>query len=73
MQYVDGVLRFVAFYFRRITPAKCNYEIYDKEMLAIIAYLNEWREWLKPMSDFVVRTDHKNLEYYKRSQKLSER
>ena len=41
MQYVDGVLRLVIFYSRRITSAECNYEIYDKEMLAIIAYLNE--------------------------------
>jgi hypothetical protein len=73
MQYVDGVLRPVAFYSRRMTPAECNYEIYDKEMLAIVACLNEWSEWLKPMASFVVRTDHKNLEYYKRPQKLSER
>ena len=73
MQYVDGVLRPVAFYSRRMTPAECNYEIYDKEMLAVVACLDEWSEWLKPMASFVVRTDHKNLEYYKRPQKLSER
>jgi Reverse transcriptase (RNA-dependent DNA polymerase)/RNase H-like domain found in reverse transcriptase len=73
MQYVDGVLRPIAFYSRRMTPAECNYEIYDKEMLAVIACLDEWREWLRPMTSFVVRTDHKNLEYYKRPQKLSER
>ena len=33
---VEGVLRPVAYYSKRINPAKNNYEIYDKELLAII-------------------------------------
>jgi hypothetical protein len=32
----DGVLRPVAFFSKKQTPAECNYEIYDKELLAII-------------------------------------
>ena len=73
MQFVDRVLRSVAFYSRRMTPAECNYEIYDKEMLAIVTCLDEWSEWLKPLISLMVRTNHKNLGYYKRFQKLSER
>jgi hypothetical protein len=73
MQYVEGVLRPVAFFSRRMTPAECNYEIYDKELLAVISCLEEWTMWLKPLKHFVVRTDHKNLEYYKSPQKLTER
>ena len=32
----DGVLYPVAFYSKNLTPAEYNYEIYNKELLAII-------------------------------------
>ena len=32
----DGVLHSVTFYSKNLLPAECNYEIYDKELLAII-------------------------------------
>ena len=32
----DGILHPVAYFSRRLVPAECNYEIYDKELLAII-------------------------------------
>ena len=32
----DGLLHPVAFFSKNLNPAKCNYEIYDKELLAII-------------------------------------
>ena len=32
----EGVLHLVAFFSRKLTLAECNYEIYDKELLAII-------------------------------------
>ena len=35
----DGVLHLVAFYSKNMTPAECNYHIYDKELLAIIRFL----------------------------------
>jgi hypothetical protein len=37
----DGMLRPVAFYSKKNNSAECNYEIYNKEMLAIICYLEE--------------------------------
>jgi hypothetical protein len=40
MQFVDGILRPVAFYSRWMIPAEYNYEIYDKEMLAIVKSLD---------------------------------
>jgi hypothetical protein len=33
---VDGTLRPVAYYSKRMNPAENNYEIYDKELLAIV-------------------------------------
>lgn len=74
MQYdEEGVLHPVAFMSKRMLPAECNYEIYDKEMLAIVRCLEEWEELLKPLPYFLIRTDHRNLQYFTKAQKLSER
>ena len=32
----QGLLRPVAFFLKKHSPAECNYEIYDKELLAVI-------------------------------------
>jgi hypothetical protein len=39
----EGILRPVAYFSSRHSPTECNYEIYDKELLAIIKALEEWR------------------------------
>jgi hypothetical protein len=39
----DGVLRPMAYFSAKYTAAECNYEIYDKKLLAIIKCLKEWR------------------------------
>jgi len=39
-----------------------NYNIYDKELLGIVATLKEWRAFLQgTVESFIVKTDHKNL------------
>ena len=40
-QKVNGKLYPVAFYFRKFTDSELNYEIHDKELLAIIAALKK--------------------------------
>jgi hypothetical protein len=40
-------LHFFAFYFRKMSLAELNYDIYDKEFLAIVAAFQEWRVYLK--------------------------
>ena len=37
----DRVLYPVAFFSRKLTPTKYNYEIYDKELLAIVNVLEQ--------------------------------
>jgi hypothetical protein len=69
----DGVLRPCGFFSKKNNSAECNYEIYDKEMLAIIRCLEEWEVELKSVRDFEIRTDHKNLEYFITAKKLTER
>ena len=74
LQYDDkGILRPVAFFSKKNSPAECNYEIHDKEMLAIIKCLQEWEAELKSVGQFTILTDHKNLEYFSKIQRLSER
>ena len=41
------MLRPVAFFSKKHVPAKYNYPIYDKELLAIIRCLEEWEAELK--------------------------
>jgi len=47
---VDDRWHPVAFRSQSMVEAKCNYEIYDKEMLAIIHALEDWRHYLEGLS-----------------------
>jgi len=43
-------------------PAECNYDVHDKELLAIVEALKEGRPYLKGSGQhFRVLTDHQNL------------
>jgi hypothetical protein len=68
-----GVLRPVAYFSKKSNPHECNYEIHDKEMLAIIRCLEEWDAELRSVTKFIVLTDHKNLEYFTKPRMLNER
>ena len=70
----DGKWRPVAYISKSLNETKRNYEIHDKEMLAIIRCLEAWRHFLEgAKSKFKVWTDHKNLEYFMSNQKLNRR
>ena len=74
-QYDDeGVLRPVAFFSKKHAPAEINYEIYDKELMAIIRAFEEWRSELEGAAfPIQVISDHKNLEYFMTTKQLSRR
>jgi transposase InsO family protein len=66
----------VAFFSKTMAPAECNYPIHDKEMLAIIRALQEWRaelESLKGENKFDIFSDHRALEYFMTTKALSAR
>jgi len=64
----------VAFYSKSLSPVERNYEIHDKEILAIIRALEEWRHFLEEAQHPVeIWTDHKNLEYFMTAKKLNRR
>ena len=70
----NGILHPVAYFSRRMSPAECNYEIYDKELLAIIWCFEEWKPELEGTGLPVkVLTDHKGLEYFMTTKKLTPR
>jgi hypothetical protein len=50
--------------YKKHTPAECNYEIYDKDLMAIIRAFEEWRREIQgTLQPIQVLSDHKNLEY----------
>jgi transposase InsO family protein len=66
----------VAYYSKSMSAPEQNYEIHDKEMLAIIRALEEWRaelEGLQRNERFDILTDHQALEYFMTKRKLSAR
>ena len=73
-QEQEGVWRPVAFMSHSLSETERNYEIYDKEMLAIMKALEEYRAILMGAQEtFEILTDHQNLEYFKKPQKLNRR
>lgn len=74
-QYDDeNILRPVAYFSSKHSAQECNYEIYDKELLAIVKCLEEWRpELLGTGEAFEILTDHKNLEYFTTTKALNQR
>lgn len=64
----------VAFFSAKHNPAECNYDIHDKELLAIIKCMKEWHSELRGLSrPFEILTDHKNLEPFTVKKVLTER
>jgi predicted aspartyl protease len=68
-----GILRTVAYLSKKFLAHECNYPIHDKELLAVIACLKDWDAELRSVREFEVITDHKNLEYFTKKQKMTER
>ena len=72
MEYKDKLWRPVAFLSKSLNKTERNYEIHDKEILVIIRGLESWKHLLEgAQSKFEIWTDHKNLEYFMKAQKLN--
>lgn len=69
----DNSWKPIAFISNALNKTEHNYEIYNKEMLAIIRGLDQWQQYLLGATKiFEIYTDHKNLEYFKKPQKLNQ-
>ena len=63
-----------AFFSKTMLPAECNYQIHDKEMLAIVRSLSHWRAELGGTNSRIrIFTDHKALEYFMTTKQLTAR
>ena len=72
MECEDGLWRPVAFLSKSLNETERNYKIHNMEMLAIIRGLEAWRYLLEGAQyKFEIWTDHKNLEYFLKAQKLN--
>ena len=70
----DGKVHPCAFFSHRLTPSEHNYDVGNRELLAVKLALEEWRHWLEGSSvPFLVWTDHKNLEYIRTAKRLNSR
>ena len=70
----DGKWRPVVFISKLMNLAKRNYKIHNKEILAVIRYLEAQRHYLEETRvQFEIWIDHKNLQYFMTSQKLNYR
>ena len=73
-QQPTTILHPTAFYSRKFKSAELNYDVHDKEMLAIVEAFKQWEHLLKSVQSTVtVWTDHKNLEYFSTTKVLSRR
>jgi RNase H-like domain found in reverse transcriptase/Integrase zinc binding domain len=62
----------VAYFSCTFSPAEANYDIYEKEFLAVMKAIQNWRAYLIwTEQPFIIETDHKNLTYWKEPKKLS--
>ena len=69
---VDSDVHLIMFYFRAFNSTELNYDIHNKELLAIFEAFKKWRHYLEGTSVLVeVFTNHKNLVYFCQSKTLS--
>jgi len=74
MKCSDDKWRPVAFISKSLSDTERNYEIHNKEILAVVRCLKVWRHFLEgATTKFEIWTDHKNLEYFMKAQKLNQR
>ena len=70
----DGFLRPIAFRSKSMSKCECNYDGHDKELLAIIPALEDWRRYIKGSRQRAkILTEYKNLVPFMTKQKLNKR
>src|SRR6266436_6815880 len=68
---IVGILS-VAFYSHTLQSAEWNYDMHDKELLAIFEAFKSWRHFLEGLAAAIDTVmDHKNLEYFTSTKKLT--
>ena len=64
-QQEDGLFHPIGFMSKSFSNTEWNYQIHNKEMLAIMHALEEWRHFLEGSNQkFEIHMDHKDLSYF---------
>jgi len=67
-----GILHPIAYYPRKLKDPEHNYNIHDKELLAIVDALRKWDIYCKTTEPkIIILTDYKNLKYWKTKKDLN--
>ena len=70
----DGKLHPISYYSRMLTEAERNYDIYNRELLAMVEGLDHDRPLLaRTIIPIIIKTDHLNLTHWREPQKISRR
>ena len=70
---INGDWHPIAFYLKSLSKAERNYEMYDQELLAIIHALDKWQHYIQGSGHMTkIHSDHKNLTYFRSTQKLNQ-
>ena len=73
-QEVEGRLHLVSFHSTRMNKHEINYEIHDKELLAITSAFKEWRRYLEGARHKIyVCIDHEGLKWFANNKLLNDR
>jgi hypothetical protein len=68
-----GKLRPIAYHSKTFNEAERGYNIHDRELLAVVKGLENWRHLLMGAKHKVtIYTDHTNLQYYRQPQKINQ-
>jgi hypothetical protein len=68
----SNVLHPLGYFSRKLKDAELNYNIHDKELLAILEALNKWSTYCKSTKHSIrILSDHKNLEYWQTKKDLN--
>ena len=69
---MDNELHPIAFHSHTLMPPELNYDVHDKELLAIFEAFKIWHHYLEgSLTPIDMVTDHKNLEYFSTTKLLT--
>jgi len=73
-KFEDGKIYLVQFVSRKLTAAELNYDVYDKETLAVVFSLQKNHHYLQgAVHKTMIFSDHQNLTYFKSAVLLNRR
>jgi hypothetical protein len=61
----ENILYLLGYFFQKLKDAEKNYDIHDKELLAIVDALDKWSTYCRSTPHVImILSDYKNLEYW---------